>query len=82
MQWFHSRLCNNRPDARSSGPRHANGVAHCDTPSIMGVAKGVVMGVLRVTSSTIDFPKVTIVEASNQFNVLTSLVVGLTIGAS
>lgn len=55
------------------GPCHANGVAHCATPSILGVA----MGVLPITGSAIEFSKVTIVEASNQVDVPPSLVVGL-----
>ena len=46
------------------GPRHAHGVAHCTTP-ILGVAKGVAMGVLPAMGSAIEFSKVTVVEASN-----------------
>ena len=56
------------------GPRHAHGVAHCTTPSILGVAKGVAMGVLPAMGSAIEFSKVTVVEASNQFDVPPSLI--------
>ena len=40
------------------GPRHARGVAHCTTPSILGVAKGVAMGVLPAMGSVIEFVRI------------------------
>ena len=67
MQWFHSWPWRNRPDARSM-PRPWC-CSHCATP-ILGVA----MGVLPAMGSAIEFSKVTVVEASNQFDVPPSLI--------